>query len=312
MKCMTSVTAFAPATIANIGFGYDILGMAIEAPGDDVTIILRDDNQIIIEGVAGDGGVLPLNPDGNTAGVAVITYLKSIGSDQGVSILLKKGMPMGSGMGSSAASAAAALIAINYLMGEPLTRKELVPFGMAAEAVACGSFHGDNVAPSILGGIVLIQGERVTRLPEWDQLYYMVIHPEIVIRTEDSRALLPDQIPLTDAVNQWSGIAGLITAICTQNQQLLRDTFQQPEWISSYRCKLIPGFEQLKQFALDQGAIGFNISGSGPSLFALVPSPEIGEKIGSGLKLMLQQRGIKSQHYCGSVNHRGAEVIGYE
>lgn len=304
---MDSATAFAPATIANIGFGYDILGMAIEAPGDYVTISFRDDKKITIESVSDSD--IPLDINKNTAGVAVLEFLKHYNTDKGFNIKFKKGCSIGSGMGSSAATAAAALTAINFLLGSPFKKEELIPFGIEAEKAACGSAHGDNIAPSILGGIVLIREKKVTLLPKWENLSYIVIHPDIILNTRDSRAVLPKEISLKDGVKQWGNIAALITAVATQNKELLKDVFSEKELIEYYRHKQIPFYNEMKKIALKEGVLGFNISGSGPSVFALTDNLNQGKTVGEKIELFLKEKGIKSDYYYGYLNTQGAKII---
>ncbi len=208
---MKSVKAIAPATVANVSCGFDIFGFAVEAPADEVILTLKKEPGVVIKTITGDGGRLPMESDRNTSGVAVEAFLREIESDQGVEIVLNKKLPLGSGMGSSAASSVAALVAINHLLDEPYSREQLLPFAMEAERIACGSAHADNVAPSLLGGFVLIRGYEpldVAKIPTPANLYCTLVHPHLELKTSDSRRVLKSSIPLKDAVTQWGNIAG--------------------------------------------------------------------------------------------------------
>ena len=258
MKNMKSVKASAPATVANVSCGFDIFGFAVGEPADEVEVVLTDHPGVVIKEIVGDQGRLPLEASRNTAGVGVQAYLKETGSPYGAEITLFKNLPLGSGMGSSAASSAAALVAINYLHGNPLTRAELLPFAMEAERVACGSAHADNVAPSLLGGFVLIRGYApldVASVPTPPDLYCTLVHPHLELKTEDSRKVLKLQIPLKDAITQWGNIAGLVVGLMKPDYELisrsLHDVVAEP-----IRSALIPGFAEMKASAIAAGALG--------------------------------------------------------
>jgi homoserine kinase len=224
MKNMKSVRATAPATVANVSCGFDIFGFAVEAPADEVVITLTNTPGVTIESIEGDGGRLPLEAERNTAGVAVIEFLKAINSQQGATISLKKNLPLGSGMGSSAASSVAALVAINHLHNNPLTKEQLLPFAMEAERIACGSAHADNVAPSLMGGFVLIRGYDpldVATIPTPSDLYCTLVHPHLELKTSDSRRVLKASIPMKDAITQWGNIAGLVVGLMKPDYGLI-------------------------------------------------------------------------------------------
>ncbi|NLF24359.1 MAG: homoserine kinase [Deltaproteobacteria bacterium] len=307
----SSVRVFAPATVANVGCAYDILGFALEAPGDEVCISLSTEPGVRITAISGDGGRLPRASNQNTAAVAVQAFLRQIPLEQGVEIEVHKRMPLGSGLGSSAASAAAALHGINYLAGTPLSQTELIPFAMEAEKAACGSAHADNVAPALLGGFVLLRSYEpldVVPLPPPPNLYYTVVHPEIELRTEDSRRILKKEILLKDAVVQWGNIAGLITGILQKDLDLigrsLNDILIEPE-----RSLLIPGFESVKLAALNAGALGCSLSGSGPSLFAFSASLQTSQAIGTAMGSAFADLGIKTQKFSSLINCSGPTLI---
>ena len=308
---MKTIKAFAPATVANVSCGFDIFGFAVDAPGDEVILTLKDEPGVVVTAITGDGGKLPKETDRNTASVAVQAYLNSIKRTQGVSIELHKHLPLGSGMGSSAASSAAALVAINHLMGEPLTREQLLPFAMEAERVACGSAHADNVAPSLLGGFVLIRGYApldVTKIPVPDQLYCTLVHPHLELKTEDSRRVLKLSITLKDAVTQWGNIAGLVAGLMKPDYGLisrsLKDVVAEP-----IRSVLIPGFDIIKEAAVSAGALGCGISGSGPTIFVLSNNKDIAAKTGDVIQQEFQKLKLNSDIYVSKINDAGARII---
>lgn len=309
---MRTVHAFAPATVANVSCGFDIFGFAVEQPGDEVELTLTDEVGVRIRKIEGDGGRLPLASEKNTAGVAVLEFLKAIKSQQGVEIILKKNLPLGSGMGSSAASSVAALVGINHLLGEPFQRMELLPFAMEAERIACGSAHADNVAPSLLGGFVLIRGYEpldVVSIPTPDNLYCTLIHPHLELNTLDSRKVLRVNITLKDAVTQWGNIAGLVAGLMKPDYALigrsLKDVIAEP-----VRSMLIPGFDLIKQRAVDNGALGCGISGSGPTIFALSTDEKTARDAGKAIEQEFEKFGLDSEMFVSKINPLGARILG--
>lgn len=308
---LKTITAFAPATVANVSCGFDVFGFAVETPGDEVVLTLSKTPGVFIKRIEGDGGRLPMEADKNTAGVAVLAFLKAIESNQGVEIILKKNLPLGSGMGSSAASSVAALVGINHLLGEPYSRKELLPFAMEAERIACGSAHADNVAPSLLGGFVLIRGYDpldVVNIPTPDNLYCTLVHPHLELKTQDSRQVLRLNITLKDAVIQWGNIAGLVVGLMKPDYDLigrsLKDVVAEP-----VRSMLIPGFDIIKEKAVQNGAMGCGISGSGPTIFALSTQCETGKRVGKVIQQEFQKFGLNSEVFVSKINPRGAIVL---
>lgn len=302
---------FAPATVANVASGFDVLGFALETPGDAVTLRRSSDKKVIVTSIEGDGGRLPRDPAKNTAAVAVQAFLAKIGLPFGVEISLTKMMPLSSGLGSSAASAVAAVYGANLLAGSPLSRQELLPFTMAAEKVACGTAHADNVAPSLLGGFVLVRSYDpldVVQLPVPPGLSCAVTHPHTEVRTQDARAILKKEIRLADAVRQWGNLAALVAALYNGDLQLLgrslQDVVAEPA-----RSILIPGFPSVKKAALAAGALGCSISGSGPSVFALCASSEAAQKAGQSMAAAFREAGLESDVYISAVNTQGPRVI---
>jgi homoserine kinase len=311
MKQPAQVSVFAPATVANVASGFDVLGFALETPGDAVTLVRTSEKKVVVTGIVGDGGKLPRDPARNTAAVAVSGFLGKIGFPFGVEISLNKMMPLSSGLGSSAASAVAAVFAANLLAGNPLSARELLPFTMAAEKVACGTAHADNVAPSLLGGFVLVRSYDpldVVQLPVPPGLFCAVTHPHTEVRTEDARAILKKEIRLADAVRQWGNLAALVAALYNGDLQLLgrslQDVVAEPA-----RSLLIPGFSEVKKAALGAGALGCSISGSGPSVFALCVSEQTAQEAGRRMKTAFKEAGLGSDVYISPVNTQGPRVL---
>lgn len=303
--------AFAPATVANVCCGFDVLGFAVNFPGDEVILTLNMSQEVTLSKIVGDGGRLPLDATKNTAGVAVQSFLKSIGKRQGVEIELYKNLPLGSGMGSSAASGVAALVAINHLMGNPLTRGQLVVHAMEAERIACGSAHADNVAPCLMGGFVLVRDYNpldVIKIPATKNLYATLVHPHIELKTSDSRRVLKPTVNLKDAIAQTGNIAGLMIGLTSEDYSLisrsLKDTIAEP-----IRSAFIPGFEQVRKAAVKAGALGSGISGSGPTMFALSPDHALAEKVGEVMQLEFLKNNLKSEVYVSKVNQEGARIL---
>lgn len=308
---MESIKVFAPATVANVACGFDILGFAVDNPGDEVILKFRSKPGVVITDIQGDEGRLPRDAERNTVGVSVNYFLKHLGSDRGIEISLNKKMPLGSGLGSSAASAVAGVFAVNKLLGSPMKQEELLPFAMEGERIACGSPHADNVAPSLLGGFVLIRSYDpidVIKIPTPSQLYCTIIHPHVEVQTKDARNILRKNIPLTDAIIQWGNVAGLIAGL-TQADYGLIGRSMQDVIVEPVRAILIPGFYEVKQSALDAGAIGCGISGSGPSLFALSKTQRIAEVVGEKMKNAFKAINIDSEVYVSKINHSGPVIL---
>ncbi len=305
------VSVFASATVANVASGFDVLGFALETPGDAVALERVPGGGVTVVSIEGDGGKLPRDPEKNTAAVAVAGFLKKIGSPFGVRIRLRKMMPLSSGLGSSAASAVAAVFGANLLAGSPLSARELLPFTLMAEKAACGSAHADNVAPSLLGGFVLIRSYDpldVIQLPVPPGLSCAITHPHTEVRTADARAILKKELRLADAVRQWGNLAALVAALFSGDLALLgrslQDVVAEPA-----RSLLIPGFPSVKKAALAAGALGCSISGSGPSVFALCSSPEAARAAGSSMAAAFKEAGLSSDIYISEVNTRGPYVL---
>lgn len=306
-----NVRAFAPASIGNVSCGFDVLGLAVDAPGDEVVVSFNNSHQVIIKNIEGDNARLPREAEKNTAGVAVMAYLNFIKSTQGIDIKLYKNLPLGSGMGSSAASAVAAVVAVNHLMGEPISRKALLPFVMEAERIACGAAHADNAAPSLLGGLILIRSNNpldVISIPTPSDLFCVLVHPHIEIRTRDARDILKQHITLKDGITQWANTAALVAGMMMNDYALigrsLVDVVAEP-----LRADLIPGFNQIKKEAIQHGALGGGISGSGPTLFMLCEGKYTSDAVGLAIQKIFSSLSLPSDVYVSKVNTTGARII---
>ena len=308
---MKSVKAFAPATVANVSCGFDILGFAIDAMGDTVELVRKDEPGLTVVSIEGDEGRLPYDVEKNTCAVAIQAMLDELGQQVGMDIYLHKGLPLGSGMGSSAASAVAALVAANRLLGDPFEKKALLPFAIAAEKAACGAGHADNVAPSLLGGFVLIRDYHpldVIKLHVPDGLYCSLLHPHFELKTSDSRSVLRDQISLKHSTIQSGNVAGFIAGLYREDFDLisrsLKDVIAEP-----YRAVLIPGFYEMREALKSIGALGMGISGSGPTLFALSKGSEKAEEIRKAAEEIYLKVGLGVDVYFSAINTRGAYLI---
>ncbi len=306
---MDCVKVFAPATMANIGPGFDVLGLAVTGDGDIVEARKIDTPGVIIEAISGDGGRLPLAAAENTAGVAATEALKLAGSSTGVALKLYKGLPLGRGLGSSAASAAAAgwAVAILHDIADKLI---FLPACLAAEATVSG-YHADNVAPSLLGGLVLINGYhplKVDTLPVPADLWIVLVTPDHEVSTAEARAVIPQMIPLEKAVAN-AGYLGAMVAASFKGDVVDFGRAIVDQIIEPARAHLIPGFLEVKEAALKAGGLGCSISGAGPTVFAISNSREIGQRIGYAMQRAFQGAGVSSVVNVASVDIQGARQI---
>lgn len=305
------VRAFAPATVSNLACGFDILGFAVEGPGDEVEVRFTDAPGVAIGSVTGDGGRLPRLADRNTASVAVAAMLEHLGQRRGLVIDVHKQMPLGSGLGSSAASAAAALTAANHLLGSPLDPRALLPFALAAEKTACGTGHADNAAPSLLGGLVLIRSYDpldVIDLPVPEELHVALVSPQLEIRTGDARRLLAGNVPLGKAVTQWGNVAGLIAGLYSADYDLIARSLVDVV-IEPQRAALIPGFHRVQQAAAQAGALGCSLSGSGPTLFALCRGGGRAARVAESMRRAFAEQDIPSTPRHSPISPVGARIL---
>ena len=306
-----AVTAFAPASVGNIGVGFDLLGHTIEGPGDRATVRRIDTPEVRIVAIEGDvvgAKQLPLQAERNTAGRALIELRQRHGIAHGFELRLHKGIALGSGLGGSAASCVAALVAANAVLDAPLTRDELYPLALVGEAVASGSVHGDNVAPMLLGGVVLATPTRMIALAA-PLLFCAVVHPAFVLETRRAREALAAPYPLADFVRQSEHLALFLTGLARGDQALigegLRDVLVEPR-----RAALIPGFAAVRDAALSHGALGASISGAGPTVFGWFAERERAEAASRDMQAAFAQADLHSTAWVSPVNGPRAEVVG--
>ena len=306
------IKVFAPASIGNAAVGFDIMGICLERPGDEVIARKSDVSSLRITKITGAQGKLPYETEKNTAGLAALRLLEHLGeAGRGIELEIHKKMPSGSGLGSSAASAAAAVLAVSELLRTGLSKRELLPFACLGEQVASGSFHADNVAPSLLGGIILIRDNDtldVHRLHVPKGLCVAVVYPHIELLTRDARAILQPDVALHQHTRQSANLAGFIIGMYNADISLigrsLRDDIIEPQ-----RAALIPGFYSVQQAAMDvEGVLGCSISGAGPSVFALCANSLAAEYAGAAMQRAFGQQQIQSDVFLSPINQEGAVV----
>ena len=309
---LKEVRVFSPATVANVACGFDVLGFAIEQPGDEIVVRKSDKPGFRITKITGDDGRLPLDPKLNTAGVAVLDLLRNLGkSDVGIEMEVHKKLPFGSGLGSSAASAVGGAFAVNRLLGEPLSRRQLLPFVVAGEAAADGAWHADNVGPCLLGGITLIRSNAeldVHNIPIPENLWASVIHPDIVVLTKVAREIMPRHVQIETSIQQSGNLGGLICGLFQSDYALIgrsvHDLIAEP-----HRQRLIPEFYRAKKAALNAGALGFSISGAGPSVFALCEGEKVARTVAQAVTEVFSAVPIKATAYVSRINPKGVHVL---
>lgn len=302
--------AFAPASTSNLAVGFDILGHPVGPAGDRVTVTRRDGPGVVMGAVTGRAGPLPSDPSANTAGAAIQRLLADHAPDLGLEVAIDKGIPLGSGIGGSAASAVAAVVAANALLPTPLPIDALMPYALAGEAIASGAIHGDNVAPSLFGGLVLVRSADppdVVRLPVPPTLRCVMVLPRQRLDTREARAVLPKTVPLHDAILQTANLAGVIAGCCTGDLALigrsLNDVLVEP-----HRAPLIPGFAQVQAAAMDIGALGCSISGAGPSLFAWCDGDDVADEVRHAMMEAFTRAGVPCEGWTCPVDGPGARL----
>jgi homoserine kinase len=306
---MNQIKIFCPATIANISCGFDVLGLCLETVGDEMIIRKSNVQGIKIMKIVGED--LPLETSKNVAGVAALALLDAIDYKFGFEIEIYKNIKPGSGIGSSAASAAGAVFGINELLGKPFNRKELVEFAMKGEAIASGSEHADNVAPAILGGITLVRSSApldIIKIESPSELFATVIHPQIELKTSEMRAVLQPMIPLKSAILQWGNLGGLIAGFYTSDYELIGRSLHD-EIVEPLRGPFIPKFDVIKKTALENGALGSGISGSGPSIFALSKGIETANRIAKAMFVIYEDMNMPFEIHVSKVNPEGVKII---
>lgn len=303
------VKVFGPATVSNVGPGFDLLGFALESPGDEM--IVRRNGTGKLQLINESGCNLPLDPEKNVAAVAATSLLREVENQEGFDLVFTQKINPGSGVGSSAASCVAAVVGINELLGAPFETAALIPWAMDGERVASGSTHADNIAPALLGGITLIRGYDpldIKHISYPDDLWCSVVHPHLEIRTAESRKLIPQTVPLETALKQCGNLAGLIAGLTTADYPLIgrsvTDLFAEP-----YRTGQLPAFAKLKESALEAGSVGTGLSGSGPSVFSLCRGEEMATIVGEVMKAHFSDRHIESRIYISRISNAGCKII---
>ncbi len=306
---MEEIKVFCPATIANVSCGFDVLGLALDSVGDEMTIRKTSEKGIRITKIIGQD--LPLETENNVAGVAGLALLEKSNYDGGFEIEIDKRIKPGSGIGSSAASSTGAVWAMNELLDRPFSKLELVQFAMQGEKLASDVAHADNVAPAIFGGFTLVRSYEpldIIPIPTPSELYATVIHPQIEIKTSDSRKILKTTISMQQGIQQWGNLGGLIAGLFQNNYELIGRSLQD-HIVEPIRSILIPAFDDIKANSVKAGALGSGISGSGPSIFALSKGEEIAQKVAESMQETYQNIGVDFDIHISKVNSQGVKKI---
>lgn len=306
---MEEIKVFAPATVANLSCGFDVLGCCLDNVGDEMIIKKNDLNQLRITKMEGQD--LPMEVDQNVAGVAVKAMLEKLQSNEGFDIEIYKKIKAGSGIGSSAASSAGAVFAVNKLLDSPFSSAELLPFAMEGERLASGNAHADNVAPALLGGFTLVKSYEpleVLSLPSPEELNVVILHPQIEVKTKDSRAIIKRNISLDKAVSQWGNLGALVSALYTNDYDLLGRSLKD-DIVEPIRSILIPYFDEIKAISLESGALGFGISGSGPSVYAMCRGQQNAEKVKASIAEFMEKQSITYDLHLSKINPEGVKIL---
>ena len=306
----TSALAFAPASVGNVAIGFDILGFSVDALGDRARVTRLESPEVRIEAIHGVVRDLPLQAERNTAGRALMAMREALGLEFGFGLVLEKGIPLASGLGGSAASAVAAVVAANALLVQPRTLLELLKYAMHGEAVASGSMHVDNIAPSLFGGLVLTVGidhPRVKQIPVPAAIRAVIVHPHMFLSTRQARAILKHSVEMADFVWQTANLAGFISGCYTNDLDMVRESLEDVV-IEPQRAALIPGFAEVRRAALSAGALGCSISGAGPTTFAWCLESQA-QAVGAAMVLEFAQHGLKADHWITSIVPSGARVL---
>lgn len=307
----TSAEVFAPATMANLGVGFDILGLALEEPGDIVRAEIKDTPGVEIAHIEGDDGKLTRDPTKNTAGVAAASVLRLLSADRGVRLTLFKRLPLASGLGSSAASAVAAAVAVNAILGYPLSIEQLLPAALDGEAAVSG-YHADNVGPCLFGGITLVSGiesTRIRRMPIPTALHLAMVTPDVAVPTAIARSVLPTSVPLRDMVRQTAAVARLIDAIYRDDVETMAQAMESDGIIEPARAHLIPMLAEVRVAAKRAGALAVVISGAGPTLCAICDSEPRARAAASAMQSVYNGAQIPCIARSSRVSPRGARVL---
>jgi homoserine kinase len=312
-----SAKAFAPATVANVAVGFDILGFPLDAVGDTVIVERIDpapgaSPAVTLAGTDGVVSNLPVDPERNTATLPLIRLIANLGLPFGFRVSVRKGIPLSSGMGGSAASSVGALMAANSLLSEPLPREDLLKYALLGEELASGSPHGDNAAPCLLGGLTLLRSldpVEAVHIPVPEGLRVVLVHPHRELDTRSSRGILPRDLPLKEYVAQSSRLAAFIAACYAGDLDLMARSLKDG-LIEPRRAPLIPAFHSVQRAALQAGALGCSISGSGPSVFALCRNDDEAEKTRRAMAAAWEAAGVPCDSWTGRISQSGARILG--
>ncbi len=306
---MNEIKVFCPATIANISCGFDVLGVALDTIGDEMVVRKVTEKGIKITKIIGQD--LPRETLSNVAGVAGNAFLLAAEYNEGFEIEIHKKIKPGSGIGSSAASSAGAVWAMNHLLNNPFNKTELVKFAMEGERLASDVAHADNVAPALFGGFTLVRSSNpldIITIPTPSQLYATIIHPQIEIKTSDSRKILKTTISMETAIKQWGNVGGLVAGLFKEDYELIGRSLED-YIVEPIRSILIPGFDEVKKVAIEAGALGSGISGSGPSIFAFSKGQDTALKVADAMKKVYDQIGIAYEIHVSRINMDGVRPI---
>ena len=303
-------TAFAPASVGNVAIGFDILGFSVDALGDRVTVSRRKEPGVVIRAVRGVAGELPKEPERNTAGRALLAMLEVLRPGFGFEMEIDKGIPLGSGLGGSAASAVGAVVAANALLEEPCSKLDLLKFAMQGEQVASGSLHVDNISPSMFGGLVLTVGidhPRIKQIPVPPDVRAVIMHPHMFLSTKQARAILRRTVEMSDFVWQTANLAGFISGCYTNDLDMIRASLQDVV-IEPQRQALIPGFPEVRHASIEAGALGCSISGAGPTMFAWARADRAPAVL-AAMHAEFARRSIEVDEWIVEINAEGARVV---
>jgi len=306
---MNEIKIFSPATVANVSCGFDVLGFCLDSVGDDMVIRKTEKKGIYITKI--EGFDLPYEANLNVASVSALAMYEAIDVDFGFEIEIYKNIKPGSGIGSSAASAVGSVFGMNELLGRPFNKTQLTGFAIKGEALASKCEHADNLAPALFGGFTLVKSIsplQILEIPSPDDLYATIIHPQIEIKTSESRAILPKKIALSDAITQWANFGSLIHALHTSDYDLIKESLHDVV-VEPHRSKLIPHFNAVKKAAITAGALGCGISGSGPSIFTLSNSLETSNNVKDAIKNVYSKTGIAFEIHVSKINTEGVKII---
>lgn len=312
---LTRAEAFAPATMANVGCGFDILGLCLEAPGDRVIAVRRPERGVVVEAIYGDGGRLTRDPVKNSAAAAAQAVLDQLGmGDVGVALTIYKDMPLASGLGSSSASAAAGALAVNGLLGSPLSNRELIPAAVVGEGAVSG-FHADNVAPSLMGGLVLISGttpDKVLPLPVPENAVLALVTPDVAVPTAQARAALPKEVPLKTLIHMTAAVGRLVAAVYRGDLAAMAEAMEDDIVVEPARKHLMPYLDECRAAAKAAGALGLCISGAGPTLGALCDSATTAERVETALGAVYAAHAMSCATRISRISSEGARILSVE